>query len=282
MGHRKLVGGACGNLRAFWWAVVGVAINQEAWTGGLSAKTFFWGRAEVRWSSVALVLVICRLCKPSSELYIAEHFYRETALPQLLGVPVVKVNTMRLYRALDQLLPHKEELEVFFKNRLRELFDLGYGLLLYDVTSTYFEGQTQGNPKAQFDYSRDKRRDCKQVCITLVFFRCGMPLGYEVFDGNCHDSTTVETIVTTMEFRYGKANRVWVMDRGTFSKANIKFLQEGVGVTSAAFPRACQNNLRVNCSTSHGTMCAKVWKSNSANRRRATKRRLFFATAAIV
>ena len=103
------------------------------------------GRADIRWSNMALILVICRLCKPSSELYIAEHFYRETALPQLLGVPVAKVNEMRLYRALDQLLPHKEELEVFLKNRLGELFDLEYDLLLYDVTSTYFEGQAKGN-----------------------------------------------------------------------------------------------------------------------------------------
>ena len=185
------------------------------------------GRAHVSWSSMALILVICRLCKPSSELYIAEHFYRETALPQLLGVPVARINETRLYRALDELLPHKEELEVFLKNRLGELFDLAYDLLLYDVTSTYFEGQAKGNPQAQFGYSRDKRSDCRQVCIALVVSRCGMPIGYEVFDGNRTDSTTVETIVTTMESRYGKANRVWAMDRGMLSKANIKFLQEG-------------------------------------------------------
>ena len=185
------------------------------------------GRADVRWSSMALILVICRLCNPSSELYIAEHFYRETALSQLLGVPVAKVNEMRLYRALDKLLPHKEKLEVFLKNRLGELFELEYDLLLYDVTSTYFEGQAKGNPKAQFGHSRDKRRDCKQVCIALVVSRCGMPIGYEVFNGNRHDSTTVETIVTTMESRYGKLNRVWAMDRGMLSKANIKFLKEG-------------------------------------------------------
>ena len=185
------------------------------------------GRAHVRWSSTALILVICRLCKPSSELYIAEHFYRETALPQLLGVPVARINETRLYRAFDELLPHKEELEVFLKNRLGELFDLEYDLLLYDVTSTYFEGQAKGNPKAQFGYSRDKRSDCRQVCIALVVSRCGMPIGYEVFDGNRTDSTTVETIVTTMETRYGKVNRIWAMDRGMLSKANIKFLQEG-------------------------------------------------------
>lgn len=185
------------------------------------------GGADVRWSSMALVLVICRLCKPSSELHIAEHFYRKSALAQLLGVPAAKVNEMRLYRALDQLLPHKEKLEVFLKNRLGELFELEYDLLLYDVTSTYFEGQAKSNSKAKYGYSRDKRSDCKQVCIALVVSRCGMPIGYEVFDGNRRDSTTVKDIVTTMESRYGKSNRVWVMDRGMLSKANIKFLKDG-------------------------------------------------------
>ena len=184
-------------------------------------------RADVGWSSTALILLICRLCKPSSELYIAEHFYRKTALAQLLGVPAAKVYEMRLYRALDQLLPHKKKLEVFLKNRLGKLFELEYDLLLYDVTSTYFEGQAKSNSKAKYGYSRDKRSDCKQVCIALVVSRCGMPIGYEVFDGNRRDSTTVKDIVTTMESRYGKSNRVWVMDRGMLSKANIKFLKDG-------------------------------------------------------
>jgi transposase len=185
------------------------------------------GQAEIRWSSMALVLIICRLCKPSSELYIAEHFYRETALAGRLGVPAAKVNETRLYRALDRLLPHKQKLEAFLKHQLGELFELEYDLLLYDVTSTYFEGQAKANPKAQFGYSRDKRSDCRQVCIALVVSRCGMPIGYEVFAGNRRDSTTVEEIVTTMESRYGKSQRVWVMDRGMLTEANIKFLQEG-------------------------------------------------------
>jgi len=184
-------------------------------------------RSDVRWPSIALILVVCRLCKPSSELHIAEHFYRDTALEQLLGVPANNVYHTRLYRALDQLLPHKEQLELFLKHRLGELFDLEYDLLLYDVTSTYFEGQAKLNAKAKYGYSRDKRSDCKQVCIALVVSRCGMPLGYEVFDGNRRDSTTVEEIVTTMESRYGKSHRVWVMDRGMLSEANLKFLKEG-------------------------------------------------------
>jgi transposase len=183
--------------------------------------------ADVRWPSIALILIVCRLCEPSSELRIAEHFYRATALEQLAGVPAAKVYHSRLYRALDHLLVHKESLELFLKHRLGDLFKLDYDLLLYDVTSTYFEGQAEANPRAKYGYSRDKRSDCKQVCIALVVSRDGMPIGYEVFDGNRRDSTTVEEIVTTMESRYGKSQRVWVMDRGMLSEANITFLKEG-------------------------------------------------------
>jgi len=184
-------------------------------------------RAQIPWSTMALVLVICRLCDPSSELYIAEHSYAHSALKDLLGIPVDRINDDRLYRTLDKLLPHKEALEIHLKNRLGELFDLSYDLLLYDITSTYFEGQALANPAAQRGYSRDKRSDCKQVCIALVVSKCGMPLGYEVFAGNRRDVTTVEEIVETMERRYGKADRIWAMDRGMVSEDNIAFLREG-------------------------------------------------------
>jgi transposase len=185
------------------------------------------GREEIEWSSMAMILVICRLCEPSSELHIAEHLYRHTVLSDLLGVTQDKINDDRLYRALDQLLPHKDSLEVHLKNRLGELFGLEYDLLLYDVTSTYFEGQANGNYLAKRGYSRDHRPDCKQVCIGLVVSKCGMPLGYEIFAGNRHDCTTVKEIVETMESRYGRADRIWVMDRGMVSEENISFLKEG-------------------------------------------------------
>jgi transposase len=175
---------------------------------------------------MAAVLVIARLCEPSSELHIAEGWYRHTALEDLLGLPVDRVNDDRLYRALDRLLPHKEELERHLVKRLGELFDLSYDLLLYDVTSTYFEGLAAGNPLAQRGHSRDHRPDCKQVCIALVVTREGMPLGYEVFAGNRTDVTTVEEIVEKMEKRYGIADRVWVMDRGMSSAENVAWLQE--------------------------------------------------------
>ena len=183
------------------------------------------GHEDVPWSLMALVLVLCRLCHPSSELHIAEHFYAQSALADLLGIPAHKVNEQRLYRALDALLPHKQALEVFLKNRLGELFGLEYDLLLYDVTSTYFEGQAAANPLARRGYSRDHRPDCKQVCIGLVVSKCGMPLGYEVFAGNRVDVTTLQEIVETMERRYGQADRIWVGDRGMVSADNIAFLK---------------------------------------------------------
>jgi transposase len=184
------------------------------------------GREEVPWAQMASVLVLARLCEPSSELHIAEDWYRRTALEDLLGLPGSKINAARLYRALDQLLPHKEALERHLVKRLGELFDLSYDLLLYDVTSTYFEGLANANPLAQRGHSRDHRPDCKQVCIALVVTREGMPLGYEVFAGNRNDVTTVEEVVETMEARYGIAERVWVMDRGMMSAENVEWLQE--------------------------------------------------------
>ena len=185
------------------------------------------GREKVPWSLTALILVAARLCEPSSELHIAEHFFRQTALDDLLGVPFDRLDDNRLYRGLDRLLPHKPALEAFLKQRFGELFALEYDLLLYDVTSTYFEGQAKANPLAQRGYSRDHRPDCKQVCIGLVVTRCGLPLGYEVFAGNRHDSTTLEQIVETMEARYGRAQRIWALDRGMVSEDNLDFIKAG-------------------------------------------------------
>jgi transposase len=159
-------------------------------------------------------------------LHLAGHCYEASALPELLGVPTEKVNENRLYRALDQLLPHKEALGKHLKERLGELFELDYDLLLYDVTSSYFEGEAAANPLAQRGYSRDHRPDCKQVNIALVVSRCGMPLGYQVFAGNRTDVTTLQEIVTAMEARYGKANRIWALDRGMISADNVEFLKQ--------------------------------------------------------
>jgi transposase len=183
------------------------------------------GREEVPWASMAAVLVIARLCEPSSELHIAEDWFRRTALGDVLGIAQEKVNEDRLYRALDQILPHKAQLEAHLKDRLGTLFGLAYDLLLYDITSTYFEGQAEANPLARRGYSRDHRPDCKQVLIGLVVSRDGFPLGYETFAGNRNDGTTVQEVVTSLEGRYGRDNRIWVLDRGMVSAKTLDWLR---------------------------------------------------------
>lgn len=183
------------------------------------------GKEQVGWSKMISVLVAARLCEPSSELHIAEDWYRRTALSDLLQLPAEQVNKDRLYRALDELLPHKAAIEAHLSRRCGELFSLDHEVLLYDVTSTYFEGEAKGNALAARGYSRDHRPDCKQVCIALVVSFDGFPLGYEVFPGNMNDSRTVKTIVTTMEARHGVIGRVWIADRGMSSRANLEWLR---------------------------------------------------------
>ena len=214
------------NPRDFGGPWLGLELARRLGLPEFLNKTIPQGREEIPWATMALVLALSRLCQPSSELHIAEHFYATSALGDLLGVPAAKINEQRLYRAMDALLPHKEALEIHLKERLGELFDLDYDLMLYDVTSTYFEGQALANPLAQRGYSRDHRSDCKQVCIGLVVSRCGMPVGYEVFAGNRSDVTTLQGIVETMERRYGRANRIWVTDRGMVSEENMAFLKK--------------------------------------------------------
>jgi hypothetical protein len=196
------------------------------------------GREDVAWPVVAAILAIARFCEPSSELHIEDTWYRRTALEDLLGVPPERVHTDRLYAGLDQLLPHKEALERHLKGQLGDLFDLKYDLLLYDITSTYFEGQGLSNAMAKRGYSRDSRPDCVQVCIGLVVTTDGFPLGYEVFDGNTGDATTVEQIVEAMEAKYGRADRVWVLDRGMVSEANLAYLRGRGGWYIVGTPKA--------------------------------------------
>jgi len=170
------------------------------------------------------LLIISRFCEASSELYIAEGFIRESAVCEILGINKKEIYDNRLYRGLDKLIEQKEKFQRRMKERLGELFEIKYDILLYDVTSTYFEGKAEENKKAERGYSRDQRPDCKQVCIGLVVTKEGMPLGYEVFEGNKHDSKTVKQIIEKMEQDYGKSDRVWIMDRGMISQGNMELL----------------------------------------------------------
>jgi len=212
--------------RAFGDVWLGYTLWRALKLDALCAELMPKGREAVPWAAVVEILAIARLCEPSSELHVAEDWFRKTALQDMLGVPSEHLDDNRLYRALDVLLPHKAAFEKHIKQRYGELFALDYDLLLYDVTSTYFEGLCATNLQAQRGYSRDHRPDCKQVCIALVVTRDGMPLGYEVFAGNRTDVTTVEQIVETMEARFGVAQRIWVMDRGMTSAENIEWLQQ--------------------------------------------------------
>lgn len=180
----------------------------------------------IPWSKTAAILAINRLCNPGSELSIEEKWYGSTALADLLGVPEDKINTDRLYRCLDQLIPHKDNLEKHLKERFGELFEINYDIILYDLTSTYFEGSASGNPQAKRGYSRDHRPDCKQVCIALIVSEEGFPFAYEVFDGNTVDVTTFKEIINIVEKKYGKARRIWIFDRGIVSEDNLKILRD--------------------------------------------------------
>jgi transposase len=213
--------------RQFGGCWLGLALLRQLGLPELLDELLPQGREQICWSVMAQALVLGRLVDASSELRLAEHTFEASALPELLGVPPEKVNEDRLYRTLDRLLPHKTALEKHLQQRLGELFHLDYDLLLYDVTSTYFEGEAAANPQAQRGYSRDHRPDCKQVNIAMVVSRSGLPLGYEVFAGNRSDVTTVEEMVEAMEGKYGQANRIWVMDRGMVSAENVEFLKNG-------------------------------------------------------
>jgi len=182
-------------------------------------------REEVPWSIMAAILVLARFCAPSSELQIAEFWYGKTALDDILGVSADKINDDRLYRALDSLLPHKDALCLHLQKRYGEMFGSTFDFLFYDITSTYFEGAVRGNAQARRGYSRDNRPDCPQVCIGLVTSREGLPLAFEIFDGNRSDVTTTEEMVQVMESKYGRANRIWVMDRGMVSEENLDFMR---------------------------------------------------------
>ena len=214
-----------GRVRDFGGYWLGLQMLDKLELPSFLEQTLPHGQEDIEWYIMSLALVLWRLCEPSSELHIEEHLYDKSPLGDLLGIPDDKMNDNRLYRSLDNLLPYKSALEKHLKGRLGELFDLEYDLLLYDITSVYFEGAAADNGQAKRGYSRDHRPDCKQVCIGLVVSREGLPLGYEVFNGNRHDVTTVEDMVTKIESQYGRSGRIWVMDRGMLSEDNLEFLQ---------------------------------------------------------
>lgn len=194
--------------------------------------TEFWrerlpeGREAVSWEKVLRLLVINRLLEPGSEFRVHRHWFVESAMDTLLQADFAVADKDRLYRCLDRVLEHKQELFVWLKQKWAELFVADFEVLLYDLTSTYFEGEMEENPKAKRGYSRDSRPDCLQVVIALVITPDGFPLAYEVMDGNTSERKTLRPFLEHIEKTYGKARRVWVMDRGIPTEATLREMRE--------------------------------------------------------
>jgi Transposase DDE domain/Domain of unknown function (DUF4277) len=212
-------------VREFGNVYLGFSLWRRLGLHKLLGELIESGREEIAWEQIACLLTIGRFCAQRSELGIAERWFGDTALEDLLGVQAEQINDDRLYRGLDVLQQHKERLCAHLLERYQSWFGVGFEFLLYDVTSTFFEGEALRNNKAARGYSRDSRPECKQACIGLVVSPEGLPISYEVFAGNRADVTTIEAIVTMMEDKYGQARRIWVLDRGMISEENIEFLR---------------------------------------------------------
>jgi transposase len=195
-------------------------------------------RGEVPWEKVAELLAVNRLCDPGSELSVHEKWYPRTGMGFLLDCDDRVAEKDRLYRCLDRLVKHKDDLESHLKRKWGELFSADFDVLLYDLTSTYFEGLMEEVPKAKRGYSRDHRPDCKQLVIALIVTPEGFPLSYEIFDGNTRDVKSLEKMMNQVETKYGKAKRTWVFDRGVVSEENLEKLRERNGTYVVGTPRS--------------------------------------------
>ena len=194
--------------------------------------TEFWeerlpaGREEVSWEKVLRLLVVNRLLEPGSEFRLHRHWFVESAMDALLESDFAVAGKDRLYRCLDRIVEHKQEMFVWLKQKWAELFHADFEVLLYDLTSTYFEGEMEECGKAKRGYSRDSRPDCVQVVIALIVTPDGFPLAYEVMDGNSSEQKTLRPFLDRIEQSYGKARRTWVMDRGIPTEATLKEMRE--------------------------------------------------------
>jgi transposase len=223
--------------RQFGACFLGWELWKQLGLDGFYEQVIDGEAAEVPWSRVAAVLAINRLCAPGSELAVEERWYPSTALDDLLEIEEGKINDTRLYRCLDRILPHKTKLEQHLKQRYGELFGAEFDVLLYDLTSTYVEGAAEKNPMMSRGYSRDHRPDCEQMVIALIVNREGFPFSYETFDGNRADVSSMESILRMVERKYGKARRIWVMDRGIVSEENLAAIRRRGGQYLVGTPR---------------------------------------------
>ena len=180
------------------------------------------GKEEVPWAKVLELLTVHRLLAPGSEWRLHRQWFLQSAMDQLLEEDFAVAAKNRLYECLDKVGAHRAALFTHLQARWRDLFGAQYDLLLYDLTSTYFEGQMAQAPKAKHGYSRDQRSDCKQVVLAVVMTSEGFPLAYEVMPGNTSDKTTLKKFIQGIQGQYGKAERIWVMDRGIPTEATLQ------------------------------------------------------------
>jgi len=200
------------------WRALGL---EEFWQQRLPG-----GREAVSWEKVLRLLVVNRWIAPGSEFRVHRQWFVDSAMDELLGADFAVAEKDRLYRCLDRLVAHKQELFVWLRQQWADLFHADFDVLLYDLTSTYFEGEMADNPKAKRGYSRDGRPDCVQVVIALVITPDGFPLAYEVMNGNTSDRTTLRGFLDRIEHTYGKAKRMWVMDRGIPTEAVLAEMRD--------------------------------------------------------
>ena len=226
------------NCREFGSCWLGVKMWQLLELDQFWAERMGNLRGEVPWEKVAELLAVNRLCDPGSELSVPEKWYPKTGMSLLLGCDDTVAEKDRLYRCLDRMVTHKAALENHLKHKWGELFAADFDVLLYDLTSTYFEGLMEEVPKAKRGYSRDHRADCKQLVIALIVTPEGFPLSYEIFDGNTRDVQSLEKMMCHVETKYGKARRTWVFDRGVVSEENLEKLRAHEASYVVGTPRA--------------------------------------------
>jgi hypothetical protein len=216
--------------RARQWGACWLALKlwEELRLDRFWAERLAPSRKGTRWDQVLLVLVAYRLIAPGAEWRLHREWYERSALADLLGADAALADIHTLYRCHDQLLTHKQAVFDHLVERWRDLFNVSFDVLLYDLTSTYFEANPPfpEEDKRRFGYSRDRRRDCVQVVIALVVTPEGLPLAYEVLAGNTSDKTTLRGFLDRIERQYGKARRIWVMDRGIPTEAVLEQMRQ--------------------------------------------------------
>jgi hypothetical protein len=212
--------------RVFGDCWLGCRLWDELQLGSFWRERLPDGKAEVRWFKVLELLTVRQLVAPGSKWHLHRRWFLSSAMDQLLDEDFAVAAKNRLYECLDRIDEHRAALFTHLQARWKDLFGATYDLLLYDLTSTYFEGEMEQAPKAKHGYSRDKRSDCRQVVIAVVLSAEGFPLAYEIMPGNTNDRTTLKGFLQKIQTQYGQARRIWVMDRGIPTEETLREMRQ--------------------------------------------------------